>query len=145
MSLPPPAVLLVEDDPDDEELTLLELKRAQLQNPVNVARDGQEALDYLLGNGDRLPEPVPAVILLDLKLPRIGGLEVLRRVRAAERTRRAPVVILTSSREDSDLIEGYDLGANSYVCKPIRSDEFGVAIAQLGRYWLEINQPAPRQ
>jgi two-component system, response regulator len=140
-----PPVLLVEDDPDDEELTLLELGRAKLENPVDIARDGQEALDYLLGSGRRAPQPAPAVILLDLKLPRIGGLEVLQRVRTADRTRHTPVVILTSSRQDTDLLDGYHLGANSYVCKPIASDEFRAAISQLGLYWLTINQPAPRQ
>lgn len=139
-----PTVLLVEDNPDDEELTLLEFRRAKLENPVDVAHDGQEALDYLLGNRERTPQPVPVVVLLDLKLPRIGGLEVLKHLRAAERTRRLPVVILTSSREDADLSSAYDLGANSYVCKPIGADEFSVAIAQLGLYWARINKPAPR-
>jgi two-component system, response regulator len=104
-------VLLVEDNRDDEELTIRGLERANLQNPVDVARDGQEALDYLFGNDEQAPEPVPAVVVLDVHLPRISGLEVLGRIRAHERTRRLPVVILTSSREDQDLIDGYDLGA----------------------------------
>jgi two-component system response regulator len=137
------ALLLVEDNRDDEELTLRGLKRTNLKNPVDVVRDGQEALDYFFGTNGQAAKPVPAVVLLDLKLPRVGGLEVLRRIRAAERTRRVPVVILTSSSEDGDLINGYDLGANSYVCKPIQFDEFAAAIAQLGVYWLIINEPAP--
>lgn len=135
-----PAVLLVEDDRDDEELTLRSLGGT---HPVEVARDGQEALDYLLGTEEQAPKRVPAVVLLDLKLPRVGGLEVLKRIRAEERTRRVPVVILTSSNQDSDLINGYDSGANSYVCKPIQFDEFANAIKQLGVYWLRINEPAP--
>jgi two-component system response regulator len=137
------ALLLVEDNRDDEELTLRGLKRTNLKTPVDVVRDGQEALDYFFGTNGQAAKPVPAVVLLDLKLPRVGGLEVLRRIRAAERTRRVPVVILTSSSEDGDLINGYDLGANSYVCKPIQFDEFAAAIAQLGVYWLIINEPAP--
>ena len=137
------AVLLVEDNRDDEELTLRGLKRTNLKNPVDVVRDGQQALDYLFGTNGQAAKPVPAVVLLDLKLPRVGGLEVLKRIRAEERTRRVPVVILTSSSEDGDLINGYDFGANSYVCKPIQFDEFAAAIAQLGVYWLIINEPAP--
>ena len=138
-----PAVLLVEDNPDDEELTLHGLRRTNLKNPVDVARDGQEALDYLFGNHDQAAKPVPVVVLLDLRLPRVDGFEVLKRIRAEERTRRVPVVILTSSSEDRDLINGYDLGANSYVRKPVRFEEFATAIAQLGVYWLLINEPAP--
>jgi DNA-binding response OmpR family regulator len=139
----PPTVLLVEDDTDDEELTIRGLKRSNLNNPVDVARDGQEALDYLFGTNGHPAKPVPAVVLLDLKLPRVGGLEVLRRIRAEERTRRVPVVILTSSSEDRDLVDGYGLGASSYVCKPIQSDEFATVIGQLGVYWLIINRPPP--
>ena len=135
-----PAVLLVEDDRDDEELTLRSLGGT---HPVEVARDGQEAVDYLFGTEEQAAKRVPAVVLLDLKLPRVGGLEVLKRMRNEERTRRVPVVILTSSNEDSDLINGYDSGANSYVCKPIQFDEFANAIKQLGVYWLTINEPAP--
>ncbi len=138
-----PAVLLIEDNPDDEELTLRGLRRTNLKNPVDVARDGQEALDYLFGNHDQAAKPVPVVVLLDLMLPRVDGFEVLKRIRAEERTRRTPVVILTSSSEDRDLINGYDLGANSYVRKPVRFEEFTTAIAQLGVYWLLINEPAP--
>jgi two-component system, response regulator len=136
-------VLLVEDNRDDEELTIHGLERANLQNPIEVARDGQEALDYLFGTDEQAPGPVPAVVVLDVHLPRVGGLEVLRRIRTHERTRRIPVVILTSSREDQDLIDGYDLGANSYVCKPIQFDQFAAAVAQLGVYWLVINEQPP--
>ena len=136
-------VLLVEDDPDDEELTIRGFKRMNLENPVDVARDGQEALDYLFGSRENASRPLPVVVLLDLKLPRIGGLEVLKRIRAEECTRRVPVVILTSSSEDRDIIDGYDAGANSYVCKPIQFDEFATAITQLGVYWLMINRSAP--
>jgi two-component system response regulator len=135
-------LLLVEDNRDDEELTIRGLKRANLQNPVDVARDGQEALDYLLGTDEHAPEPVPAVIVL-VHLPRVSGLEVLRRIRAHERTRRLPVVILTSSHEDRDVIDGYDLGANSYVCKPIQFELFATAVAQLGVYWPVINEQPP--
>jgi two-component system, response regulator len=139
----PPTVLLVEDDPDDEELTMRGFKRANLANPVDVARDGQEAVDYLFGTEEQAARPVPAVVLLDLKLPRVEGLEVLKRIRAETRVRRVPVVILTSSNEDRDLINGYDLGANSYVRKPIQFDQFATAIAQLVVYWLIINEPPP--
>ncbi len=137
------AVLLVEDNRDDEELTLRGLGQTKLKNPVDVVRDGQQALDYLFGTNGQAAKPVPTVVLLDLKLPRVSGLEVLKRIRAEERTRRVPVVILTSSSEDGDLMNGYDFGANSYVCKPIQFDEFATAIAQLGVYWLIINEPAP--
>jgi len=137
------AVLLVEDNPDDEELTLRGLRHANLKNPVDVTRDGQEALDYLFGNHDQAAKPVPVVVLLDLHLPRVDGFEVLKRIRAEERTRRVPVVILTSSSEDQDLINGYDLGANSYVRKPVRFEEFATAIAQLGVYWLLLNESPP--
>ena len=136
-------VLLVEDNGDDEELTIRGLKRANLQNPVDVVRDGGEALDYLFGTDEQAPEPVPAVVVLDVNLPRVSGLEVLRRIRAHERTQRLPVVTLTSSREDQDLIDGYDLGANSYVCKPTQFDQFATAVAQLGVYWLAINEQPP--
>ena len=138
-----PTVLLVEDNPDDEELTIRGLRRAQLKNPIDVARDGQEALDYLFGTDEQPAKPAPIVILLDLKLPRVGGLEVLQRIRGEERTRRLPVVILTGSSEESDLVNGYDLGANSYVRKPIQFGAFASAVAQLGVYWLMLNQPPP--
>ena len=143
MSVHPPTVLLIEDNRDDEELTIRAFKRSSLANPVDVARDGQEALDYLFGTESQPAHRPPVLILLDLKLPRVGGLEVLARIRGDQRTRRVPVVILTSSNEEHDLIDGYDLGANSYVRKPIRFEEFAPAIAQLGIYWLMINQPAP--
>jgi two-component system response regulator len=136
-------VLLVEDNRDDEELAIRGLERSGLKNPVAVARDGQEAIDYLFGTDRQGPGPVPAVVVLDVHLPRVGGLEVLGRIRAHERTRRLPVVILTSSREDGDVVNGYDLGANSYVCKPIQFEQFATAVAQLGVYWLMINEQPP--
>jgi CheY-like chemotaxis protein len=139
-------ILLVEDNPDDEALTLRALKRHNIGNPVVVAHDGVEALDYLFGTGahaGRDPRELPQVMLLDLKLPRLDGLEVLRRVRADERTRRLPVVILTSSREESDVVQGYDLGANSYVRKPVDFTEFLESVRQLGLYWLILNESAP--
>jgi two-component system response regulator len=143
VSVHPPTVLLIEDNRDDEELTIRAFKRSSLANPVDVARDGQEALDYLFGTESQPAHNPPVLVLLDLKLPRVGGLEVLERIRGEQRTRRVPVVILTSSSEDHDLIDGYDLGANSYVRKPIRFEEFAPAIAQLGIYWLMINQRPP--
>ena len=133
------SILLVEDNPDDEKLTLRAFRKSQIANPVTVAHDGQEALDYLFDPGKELP----AVVLLDLKLPRIDGIEVLRRVRANERTRLVPVVILTSSTEESDLIAGYALGCNSYIRKPVDFDKFVAAAGQLGLYWLVINEPPP--
>jgi CheY-like chemotaxis protein len=136
-------VLLVEDNADDAELAIRGLKRANLQNQVDVARDGQQAFEYLFGTGEHVPKRVPSVVLLDLKLPRIDGLEVLNRIRAEERTRLVPVVILTSSSEDRDLINAYHLWANGYVIKPIQFDEFTDAIEHLGLYWLTTNQPAP--
>ena len=132
-------ILLVEDNPDDEVLTLRAFKKNLVANSVVVARDGQQAIDYLSATGNELP----AVILLDLKLPKVSGLEVLKRVRADARTRRVPVVILTSSKEDSDLIAGYDLGCNSYIRKPVDFDKFVEAAGQLGLYWLVINEPPP--
>ena len=138
-----PRVLLVEDNPDDEELTIRALRRANLANPVDVARDGQQAVDCLFGTSEQAAKPVHVLIMLDLKLPRVSGLEILKRIRGEDRTRRLPVVILTSSTEDRDVINGYDLGANSYVCKPIESDAFARAVAQLGVYWLLINEPIP--
>ena len=137
----PPTILLVEDNPDDEELTTRGFKRANLANPIDVARDGQEALDYLFGTEEQPAKRAPAVVLLDLKLPRVDGLEVLKRIRASERTQRVPVVILTSSSEDRDLLAAYDLGANSYVRKPVKFEEFATAVAQLGVYWLMLNEP----
>lgn len=139
-------ILLVEDNRDDEVLTLRALKTNNISNQVIVARNGVEALDYLFGTGahaGRDPSDVPAVTLLDLKLPKVDGLEVLRRTRADERTKLMPVVILTSSNEDQDLITGYRLGCNSYVRKPVNFDEFVKAAQQLGLYWLLLNERPP--
>ncbi len=136
-------VLLVEDNSDDEELTIRSFKRANLANPIEVARDGQEALDHLFGTESQAARPPPGLVVLDLKLPRVDGLEVLQQIRADPRTRLVPVVILTSSSEERDVINGYDLGANSFVGKPIDFKEFAHAVAQLGIYWLMINKPAP--
>jgi two-component system response regulator len=139
-------ILLVEDNQKDEELTLRALKKSKVINPVVVARDGVEALDYLFARGvhaGRAPEAMPQVILLDLKLPRVDGLEVLKALRADERTKLLPVVILTSSNEEQDLINGYSLGANSYVRKPVDFAQFVEAARQLGLYWLVLNQTAP--
>ena len=140
-------ILLVEDNPDDVELTLRAFTQSNIQNEVVVAREGAEALDYLFVTGayaGRDIDVMPAVILLDLKLPKIDGLEVLRRMRADERTKLLPVVILTSSNEEQDLTNGYKLGANSYVRKPVDFVKFSEAIRQLGLYWLIINEPPPR-
>lgn len=143
-----PAILLVEDNPDDEALTLRALRKNNFNNAVVVARDGVEALDYLFGTGvhaERDASILPHVVLLDLKLPRLDGLEVLKRIRADERTKLVPVIVLTSSQEDEDIVDSYSLGANSYVRKPVDFLEFTEAIRQLGLYWLVINlQPATR-
>ncbi|MBM4308146.1 MAG: response regulator [Deltaproteobacteria bacterium] len=139
-------ILLVEDNPDDEALTLRALKKNNILNEVIVARDGVEALDYLFGTGKyagRDLNNMPQVILLDLKLPKIDGMEVLRRLRADKRTKLLPVVILTSSKEERDLINGYKLGANSYIRKPVDFDQFREAIKQLKLYWLVLNEPPP--
>lgn len=136
-------ILLVEDNPDDEALTLRALKKNDIRNQVVVARDGAQALEYLFGTGEREernPEVLPELVLLDLKLPRVDGLEVLRRIRADERTRLLPVVILTSSKEQRDLVEGYGYGANSYIRKPVDFGQFVEAVRQLGLYWLVLNQ-----
>lgn len=139
-------ILLVEDNPDDVELTLRAFKKNKLQNQIVVARDGQEALDYLFGTGKhqgRDPEKMPQLVLLDLKLPKVDGLEVLKSMRENPATRRLPVVILTSSKENQDLLRGYDLGANSYVRKPVEFEEFMEAVRQLGVYWLLLNEQPP--
>jgi two-component system response regulator len=139
-------ILLVEDNPDDEALTLRALNKNNIKNDVVVARDGAEALDYLFGTGKyagRDTALMPQVVLLDLKLPKIEGLEVLRRVRADERTKLLPVVILTSSNEDQDRIAGYGLGANSYVRKPVDFSQFLDAARHLGLYWLVLNEAPP--
>ena len=140
-------LLLVEDNPSDIALTRRALERGRIANELVVAEDGQEALDYLYGAGPwtgRDPSDIPALVLLDLKLPRISGLDVLRRIRAERCTRRLPVVILTSSGEDRDLASGYDLGVNSYIRKPVDFNEFTGTIEKLGMYWLLINEPPPK-
>lgn len=140
------SILLIEDNSSDVELTKRALEKGRIANQVVVARDGKEALDYLWGEGayaGRDVADLPAVALLDLKLPKVPGLEVLRRVRADSRTRRLPVVILTSSAEEQDLAAGYDLGANSYIRKPVDFTRFAQAIEQLGLYWLVWNEPPP--
>jgi CheY-like chemotaxis protein len=139
-------ILLVEDNPSDEKLALLAFKRAGVACEIAVARDGAEALDYLFATGKyeaRDPLAQPAVVLLDLKMPRIGGLEVLRRIRAAPETRLLPVVVLTASREDQDLIAAYSMGANAYLRKPVDFAEFSEAARALGAFWLRFNEPAP--
>ena len=140
-------ILLVEDNPDDEALTLRALKKNNIGNTVMVVRDGAEALDFLFCSGiyaDRDPRDKPQVILLDLKLPKVDGLEVLRRIRADPSTRTLPVVILTSSKEEQDVVNSYIIGVNSYVRKPVDFIQFVEAIRQLGLYWLVLNETAPR-
>jgi two-component system, response regulator len=141
-------ILLVEDNPNDEELTLRALKKANIANQVAIARDGQEALDFLFGAGKyagREPPTMPAVVLLDLKLPKLDGIDVLQRIRADPRTKLVPVVILTSSSEDEDMVRSYQSGANSYVRKPIEFGAFANAVTQLGMYWVLINQIPPNR
>ena len=141
-------ILLVEDNPKDEALTLRALKKSNIANVVVVTRDGVEALDYLFGKGayaDRDRKEMPQLILLDLKLPKVDGLQVLSSIRANERTKRLPVVIFTSSSEEEDLINSYNLGANSYVRKPVEFDQFMEATRQLGMYWLVLNQAPPAE
>lgn len=138
-SLTFPILLLVEDNPDDERLAVRALRRGNIANKIVIARNGEEALTMLFSL-----DPLPSVVLLDLKLPKVDGLEVLRQIRANERTRLLPVVVLTSSSEDRDIVESYSLGANSYVRKPVEFDQFTEAVRQLGLYWILINQPLPR-
>jgi two-component system response regulator len=139
-------ILLVEDNANDEALTQRAFKKANIANKVVVARDGAQALDYLFARGDfaaRDPGEIPQVILLDLNLPKVGGLDVLRAIRADARTKLLPVVVLTSSKQDRDLVDGYSLGANSYVVKPVDFSQFSEAVRQLGLYWLVLNELSP--
>src|SRR6266850_2517270 len=139
-------ILLVEDNPRDEALTLRALKKCNILNEVVVARDGVEALDYLFGTGvhaGRDLRTMPQIVLLDLKLPKVDGLQVLQKLRADERTKRLPIVMFTSSNEEEDVINSYNLGANSYVRKPVEFEKFVEATKQLGLYWLVLNQAAP--
>jgi two-component system, response regulator len=138
----PVEILLVEDDPRDLELTLRALQKAHLGNHIHVARDGVEALSFLFGDGSREPlaNGKPRVVLLDLKLPKVDGLEVLRRIKSDPRTRHVPVVVLTSSREQQDMVESYHLGVNSYIVKPVNFDRFAAAVQELGMYWVLMNQ-----
>ena len=137
-------ILLVEDNPSDAELTLRALRKNHLANKVHIAEDGAQAIEYLFGKGETKRQgarPMPKVILLDLKLPKIGGLEVLRRIKCNEQTKTIPVVALTSSNQDSDLQECYKLGVNSYITKPVQFDAFVNAVSELGFYWMMLNQP----
>jgi two-component system response regulator len=137
-------VLLVEDNPDDVELTLHAFKKNKIANRIHVVRDGAEALEFLFGSPDCEPGGTlgaPRLILLDLKLPRVEGLEVLRQIKADKRTRMIPVVIMTSSREERDLVESYQLGVNSYIVKPVDFEQFTSSVQQIGYYWLLLNQP----
>jgi two-component system response regulator len=139
-------ILLVEDNPDDEELTLLSLRKNNLAHEIVVVRDGVEAIEFLFGNGQyagRDLSRTPTVILLDLKLPKLDGLGVLKRLRADERTRMLPVVVLTSSSQDADVLASYNLGANSYVRKPVEFGSFVEAVSSLGLYWVLLNRPPP--
>ncbi len=145
--MPNKIIMLVEDNADDEALTVRALKKNNISNAIVVVRDGAQALEYLFATGTysgRDVSEMPQLILLDLKLPKVDGLEVLRRLRADDRTRLLPVVILTSSKEERDLMEGYRLGANSYIRKPVDFVQFADAVNQLKLYWLVLNQPAPR-
>jgi len=139
--VPGRVILLVEDNPDDVDLTLRALERAKIPNEVRIARDGAEALEFLMRPVNN--DPPPALILLDLNLPKVDGLEVLKRIRAEDRTRYIPVVVLTSSAEHKDVIGGYRHGANAYVRKPVRFSEFADAVVTLGTFWLLLNQPLP--
>ncbi|MFZ1059517.1 MAG: response regulator [Candidatus Rokuibacteriota bacterium] len=137
-------ILLVEDNPNDVELTLHALSESHVTNPVHVVRDGAEALEFIFGTGayaSRNMNNTPKVILLDLKLPKVDGLEVLRRVKSDPRTAKIPVVVLTSSREERDIVESYQLGVNSYIVKPVDFEQFTAAVRQVGLYWVLLNQP----
>ena len=137
-------VLLVEDSQDDIDLTLHCFKKNNVKNKIVVVRDGVQALDYLFGPNNAANQESTTLVLLDLKLPKVGGLEVLRRIRSDPRTKRLPVVILTSSKQEQDRATGYDEGANSYICKPVDLDQFNEAVQQLGFYWLLLNEPPPQ-
>ena len=140
----PKVILLVEDNPSDIDLTKRALERSRVANVLVVARDGQEALEYLFGTSPTTgPGRLPELVLLDLKLPKVDGHEVLRRIRADPPTRRVPVVIMTTSKEDQDVAQSYDLGANSYIRKPVDFTQFAGAVEQLGLYWLVMNEPPP--
>lgn len=146
MSTTPIDILLVEDNPDDIDLTLYALRRNNLANSIHIVRDGEEALDFIFCRGkyaERKFDEPPKVVLLDLKLPKVDGLEVLRVMKADRRTKPVPVVVMTSSKEQRDMVEGYQLGVNSYIQKPVDFDEFRNLINQLGFYWLVVNQPPP--
>jgi two-component system response regulator len=148
MLMPVKIILLVEDNADDEELTTRALRKANIANEIVVTRDGKEAIDYLFGQGayeGRDLSSMPAVILLDLKLPKLSGLDVLQRVRADPRTRLVPIVVLTSSSEDEDMLKSYESGANSYVRKPVEFGAFVNAVSQLGIYWMLLNQAVPKR
>ncbi|MDK2126792.1 response regulator [Parachitinimonas caeni] len=136
-------ILLVEDNADDETLTIRAFSKNGIQNPIVVARDGQEAVDYLYGTGSHTTRPVdaPVLILLDIKLPKLSGIEVLRRIRENESTRLIPVVVLTTSKEEDDLVKSYSLGANSYIRKPVDFMQFMDVVKQVGIYWLMLNEP----
>lgn len=139
-------ILLIEDNPTDEKLTLRAFTKSGIFNDIVVARDGAEALDYLFGTGkyaERDPADVPTVVLLDLKLPRVDGLEVLRRVRADPRTKLVPVVVLTASKEEEDIAKSYELGCNAYIRKPVDFADFASAVKNLGLFWLLLNEPPP--
>lgn len=136
-------ILLVEDDPDHELLTIRALRKSKIANEIKVARDGEEAINILFGDGIEVPKHLPQIILLDLKLPKVDGLEVLRRIRESDATRMLPVVILTSSDEERDIVRSYRLGVNSYIRKPVNFSEFAEATRQLGMYWLVLNECPP--
>jgi two-component system response regulator len=140
-------ILMVEDNPDDAELALRALKKNNIANRLVIARDGEEALDFLFARGvysNRIVENGPKVILLDLKLPKIDGLEVLKAIKSDERTKKIPVVVLTSSKEEKDMVASYSLGVNSYIIKPVDFDKFTESIREIGYYWLLLNQPPPK-
>ena len=141
-------ILLVEDSADDVELTQMALQQQNITNELVVARDGQEALDWLFGEGQHAGKDAsltPAVILLDLRLPKLDGIDVLKRIRGNERTKLLPVVILTSSKEEQDVVKSYELGANSYIRKPVDFEQFSKAVRDLGLYWLLLNEPPPKR